>query len=84
MVNIYQINGNMINYIKINMVKQLLSFIHLKALFLMIIGCMILIFKINMVIVLKVTYIIIIIYIKINNLNSMYKLILNKINVVYV
>ena len=74
----------MINYIKINMVKQLLSFIHLKALFLMIIGCMILIFKINMVIVLKVTYIIIIIYIKINNLNSMYKLILNKINVVYV
>ena len=50
----------------------------------MIIGCMILIFKINMVIVLKVTYIIIIIYIKINNLNSMYKLILNKINVVYV
>ena len=50
----------------------------------MIIGCMIQIYKISMVIVLKVTYIIIIIYIKIVNLSLMFKLILNNLYVQYV
>ena len=50
----------------------------------MIIGFMIQIYKISMVIVLKVTYIIIIIYIKIVNLSLMFKLILNNLYVQYV
>ena len=48
------------------------------------IGCMMLIYKIIMVIVSEVIYINIITYIKMDNLNSMFKLILNKKHVVYV
>ena len=50
----------------------------------MIIGFMIQIFKISMVIVLKVTYIKIIIFIKMKNLYIMFKLILNNLYVQYV
>ena len=76
-------NGDMINYLGI-MVKQLVYYYHLKVLFQMNIGCMMLIYKIIMVIVLEVIYINIITYIKMDNLNSMFKLILNKKHVVYV
>ena len=48
------------------------------------IGCMILIYKINIVIILKVIYSDIIIFIKIINLFLMFKLKLNRNNVVYV
>ena len=76
-------NGDMINYLGIT-VKQLAYYYHLKVLFQMNIGCMMLIYKIIMVIVSEVIYINIITYIKMDNLNSMFKLILNKKHVVYV
>ena len=83
MVLFHHNNGDMINYLGI-MVKQLVYYYHLKVLFQMNIGCMMLILKIIMVIVSKVIYMIIIIYIKMDNLNLMFKLILNKKHVVYV
>ena len=49
-------NGDMINYLGI-MVKQLVYYYHLKVLFQMNIGCMMLIYKIIMVIVSEVIYI---------------------------